>query len=65
MTKRDFGEITGKCPICSINLWSSANNNPVILPCNLEDCPYEDAQIQHSHNHIEFSSTGSGLAQLD
>jgi hypothetical protein len=65
MTKRDFGEITGKCSVCAINLWSSSDNKPVVFPCNLEGCPYEDRAKQHKHNQIEFSFTGSGLAQLD
>ena len=49
MPKKDYGEVTGKCDICTINLWSSADNMPVVWPCNVKDCPYEAAHEQHSH----------------
>ena len=32
MPKKDFGEVLGKCKICTINLWSKTDGLPVILP---------------------------------
>lgn len=64
MPRKDFGNITGKCSICGINLWSDSDNKPAIFPCNLDGCPYEDPKKQHKSNKLEFSATGSGLAQL-
>jgi hypothetical protein len=66
MAKRDYGEKTGECPICSIALWSAADNKPVVWPCNIDKCPYEDPKKQNRHiGSSEFSSIGSGLAQID
>lgn len=66
MVKSNFGECTGKCAVCTINLWSSTGNKPVIWPCNIKDCPYEDPSKQNRHLGIlDSSSTGSGLAQID
>lgn len=62
MAKQSYGECTGKCKICTINLWESAGNKPVIFPCNLENCPYEDPDKQNRHLGFNlFSLTGSGL----
>jgi hypothetical protein len=47
MAKQDYGDCTGKCPICTINLWSSTGGKPVIFPCNIEKCPYEDPTKQN------------------
>lgn len=66
MAKQNFGECTGKCSVCSINLWSSAGNKPVVWPCNIEKCPYEDPKKQNRHlGQNLLSPTGSGLAQID
>lgn len=64
--KHNFGEITGTCKICGINLWSAANSKPVVFPCNVLNCPYEDEELQNRNEGFEkFSSTGSGLGQID
>jgi hypothetical protein len=65
MTRRELGEVTGKCPLCTINTWSSTDSKPSVFPCNIEGCPYEDPKKQVKNLTIPFSSTGSGLAQLD
>lgn len=66
MAKKDYGECVGKCEICTINLWSSAEGNPVVWPCNIEKCPYEDPKEQNRHlNEKVISMIGSGLAQID
>ncbi len=66
MAKNNYGECTGKCPVCTINLWSSTGNKPVIWPCNIEKCPYEDPKKQNRHLGANLlSPTGSGLAQID
>ena len=61
MSKKNFGEVTGKCNICGINLWDSCDGKPAIFPCGVAKCPYED---KPQMLQIEFSSTGSGLAQI-
>lgn len=64
--KIDYGEKTGVCTICNINLWSDSDNKPAIFPCNIEGCPYEDAKDQNRDDGFErFSSIGSGLGQID
>ena len=67
MKKReDYGDCTGKCAICTINLWSSSADKPVIWPCNIEGCPYEHPSQQNRRASIfDTSQTGSGLAQID
>ena len=66
MVKRNFGTIVGTCEICNINMWDSSDGKPTIWPCNIENCPYESPLSQHSHHgKREFSSTGSGLGQID
>lgn len=66
MVKRNFGTIVGTCEICNINMWDSTDGKPAIWPCNIENCPYESPLSQHSHHgKSEFSSTGSGLGQID
>ena len=66
MVKRNFGTIVGTCEICNINKWDSSDGKPTIWPCNIENCPYESPLSQHSHHgKREFSSTGSGLGQID
>lgn len=63
--RRDFGTVTGKCPICTINLWTSTGGKPAIWPCNIKDCPHEKAEDQNRKDPADlFSSTGSGLAQI-
>lgn len=66
MAKHDYGEVVGKCEICTINLWSSADGEPVVWPCNIESCPYEAKTEQHRHLKIEHGGgMGSGLGQID
>jgi hypothetical protein len=66
MAKKNFGECTGKCTVCTINLWSNTDNKPAIWPCNITGCPYEDAKKQNRHLGVNLlSNTGSGLAQID
>ena len=49
--KKDFGASSGKCEVCTINLWENYNNKPVIWPCNIKGCPYEDPKKQNQHDH--------------
>lgn len=66
MNKKDYGECVGKCAVCTINLWSSSGGKPVIWPCNMLNCPYEDPKSQNRHIGQQLlSSTGSGLGQID
>lgn len=66
MAKKDYGACVGKCEICTINLWDSADGKPVVWPCNISGCPYEDAAQQNLKEDREmFSIIGSGLAQID
>lgn len=66
MAKQDYGECVGKCAVCTINLWSSTGGKPVIFPCNIVGCPYELASQQNRKiNVLDFSLTGSGLAQIE
>ena len=66
MAKHNYGDVTGKCEICTINLWSSAQDKPVIWPCNVKDCPYESTSDQHAHLTIKHGGEmGSGLGQID
>lgn len=62
----NYGECVGKCEICTINLWSSTGGKPVVWPCNVLNCPYEDPAKQNRNlsNNLH-SPTGSGLAQID
>mgnify|MGYP003129726179 FL=1 len=65
MPKKDYGEVVGKCKICTINLWSSSHTMPVVWPCNIKDCPYEDPKEQNSHlNQRNYGYVGSGLGQI-
>lgn len=62
----NLGEITGKCDICGINLWSKTENKPAVWPCNILKCPYEDPKKQNRRiSSLDFSPTGSGLGQID
>lgn len=37
----------GKCPICTINLYPlEGKMKPAVLPCGVEDCPYESKSAQ-------------------
>lgn len=66
MAKTNYGECTGKCPVCTINLWEATGNKPAIWPCNIENCPYEDPKTQNRDAFFrDASHTGSGLAQID
>lgn len=62
--KNNYGEVLGKCPICTINLWESSKGKPVIWPCNITNCPYEDVEDQKKLTKDAFSLIGSGLAQI-
>ena len=65
MAKKDFGTCTGKCTVCTINLWEATNGKPAVFPCNIEGCPYEDPKSQHRHIGFGmYSLTGSGLGQV-
>lgn len=60
--KIDYGNPVGNCPICEIKLWDSAGGKPVIFPCNIQKCPYEDPKKQNRSSDFETHSiTGSGL----
>ena len=66
MAKKDYGECVGKCSICTINLWSSTDGKPVVWPCNIDNCPYEDPAKQNRRLSGDLTSLiGSGLAQID
>jgi hypothetical protein len=66
MAKQTYGECVGKCSVCTINLWSNTGGKPVVFPCNIESCPYEDPKKQNRHlGHSLMSATGSGLAQIE
>lgn len=66
MAKVDYGNAVGKCEICTINLWDTAGNEPVVWPCNVKSCPYEDPDEQHSHFNVATGGAiGSGLGQID
>jgi hypothetical protein len=60
-----FGETTGTCSVCDINLWSTCDGKPAIFPCGVKGCPYETEEEQ---SKIElkgvFSEHGSSLQQL-
>jgi hypothetical protein len=65
MAKQNYGECVGKCSVCTINLWSSAGSKPAVFPCNIGGCPYEKPENQNrKSNLLDFSLTGSGLAQI-
>jgi len=62
---KDYGEAVGKCEICTINCWSSADGKPVVWPCNIAGCPYEDPEQQNTRSLIELRSPiGSSLTHL-
>jgi hypothetical protein len=66
MVKANFGECVGKCTVCTINLWSSTDGRPVVWPCTILKCPYEDPKKQNRHlGFNSLSTTGSGLAQIE
>jgi hypothetical protein len=66
MPKHNYGDVTGKCEICTINLWSSSNGEPVVWPCNVKGCPYEADHEQNAHLKIRHGGEmGSGLGQID
>lgn len=66
MPKKDFGNIVGSCPVCDIACWDSAGGKPVVWPCNVEKCPYENPLTQNrDFDTTIFSGVGSGLGQID
>jgi len=65
MPKKDYGDVTGTCEVCTINLWSAYGGKPAIWPCNITGCPYEDPKTQHKGvDPFLKSLTGSGLGQI-
>ena len=66
MAKKDYGNVIGKCEICTINLWDASGGMPAIWPCNVPKCPYEKGEDQHTHLSIKHGGEmGSGLGQID
>jgi hypothetical protein len=66
LAKHNFGEVVGKCDVCTINLWDASNGEPAIWPCNIKNCPYESAEEQHAHLSLPVGGdVGSGLGQID
>lgn len=64
--KIDYGDKTGSCSVCNINLWSDYDGKPAIMPCNIKGCPYEKPEEQNRDQGLEmFSAIGSGLSQID
>lgn len=61
----DIDNITGTCPVCTINQWESRGNKPMIWPCNIKGCPYEDEKDQNKIDKDIFSDIGSGLGQIE
>lgn len=61
-----YGENTGSCSICGINLWSASDGKPAIFPCGVKGCPYEteEEQAAISMSGALFSEQGSSLQQL-
>jgi len=65
MAKTDYGMATGKCAVCTINLWDSTGNKPVVYPCGIDNCPYETKAQKDAHLKLmSRSPTGSGLGQI-
>jgi len=66
MAKQYFGEVVGKCAVCTINLWDESNGEPAIWPCGVKDCPYEDSKLQNQHLKVDHrGAVGSGLGQIE
>lgn len=66
MAKHDFGEVVGKCEICTINLWDLSGGEPAVWPCGIKNCPYESSNEQNQHLKIAHGGgMGSGLGQID
>ena len=66
LAKHDFGEVVGKCEICTINLWDLSGGEPAVWPCGIKDCPYESSKEQNQHLKIAHGGgMGSGLGQID
>ena len=66
LAKKDYGNVVGKCEICTINLWDASGGEPAIWPCNVTKCPYEKGEDQHTHLQIKHGGEmGSGLGQID
>ena len=66
MAKQYFGEVVGKCVVCTINLWDESNGEPAIWPCGVKDCPYEDSKLQNQHLKVDHrGAVGSGLGQIE
>jgi len=65
-TKPSYKQCSGKCTVCTINLWVELDKKPAIWPCNIEGCPYEQADKQNRHLGVsQLSTIGSGLSQID
>ena len=54
VAKKDFGEVVGKCSVCTINMWDASGGEPAIWPCNVKGCPYEDEKNQHAHHILSM-----------
>ena len=54
---------TGKCEICTINLWAEHGNAPAphTMPCPITDCPHKSSAKVLA---FPVSSTGSSLANI-
>tara|TARA_R110002020_G_scaffold461740_1_gene680767 strand:- start:2378 stop:2569 length:192 start_codon:yes stop_codon:yes gene_type:complete len=44
--KKEYGKITGRCSVCTINCWDKTEGKPAIFPCGITDCPYETKKFQ-------------------
>ena len=61
---KNYGTVTGRCPICTINHWSSADDKPVIWPCGVTNCPHETPEEQALIEPTTFSPVGSSSWQV-
>ena len=54
---------SGKCSICTINVWEEHGDKPAphAMPCNQLGCPHKTSAVVLS---FPRSSTGSSLAQI-
>jgi hypothetical protein len=50
MVLKKLPEPVSKCSICTINLYHfkdrGINPRPDVFPCGIENCPFEDIQLQ-------------------
>ena len=50
--KKEYGKITGRCSVCTINCWEKTEGKPAIFPCGITDCPYETKKYQNNEDYI-------------